>query len=37
MDKEGNMIEFMLSAKLDVSAAKRFLQEMDCCFQGVGS
>jgi transposase-like protein len=28
IDKEGNTIEFMLSAKRDVSAAKRFFQKM---------
>ncbi len=28
MDKEGNTIEFMLSAKRDVSAAKRFFKKM---------
>src|SRR2546423_8890476 len=28
VDKEGNTIEFMLSAKRDVSAAKRFFQKM---------
>lgn len=28
VDKEGNTIEFMLSAKRDVSAAKRFLKKM---------
>jgi len=28
VDKEGNTIEFMLSAKRDVSAAKRFFKKM---------
>jgi transposase, IS6 family len=28
VDKQGNTIEFMLSAKLDVSAAKRFFKKM---------
>jgi IS6 family transposase len=28
VDKEGNTIEFMLSAKRDVSAAKRFFRKM---------
>src|SRR5436305_1944601 len=28
LDKEGNTIEFMLSAKHDVSAAKRFFKKM---------
>ncbi len=28
LDKEGNTIEFMLSAKRDISAAKRFLKKM---------
>jgi transposase-like protein len=30
VDKEGNTIEFMLSAKRDVSAAKRFFKKMMC-------
>ena len=29
LDKEGRTIEFMLSAKRDISAAKRFLREDD--------
>ncbi len=29
VDREGNTIEFMLSGKRDVSAAKRFLREDD--------
>src|SRR5947208_15513051 len=28
IDKEGNTIEFMLSAKRDISAAKRFFRKM---------
>ncbi len=31
IDKEGNTIEFMLSAKRDISAAKRFFKNTDAC------